>query len=320
MINSGMKIAADSLFRACACAQEIRLGKNGAVDPKLGSGEVRLREMSEGAAFACAEAVFHRGHTVDIDIGPDEMMIFCVTGGRMRLRCDFLPEWDIGDGSIIYSAPERSDSVKAQLEAYPGDKFCLAIVSISRSAWRRMCGEGLEPEFLYLKSVAPLVSAFLPETDALFREMCFIRMHNLESERVLLLANALRAVAYIFDSASGEDKALGADRERMLVKNLPNRMMRDVMRPPTIPEMAREIGISPTKLKTLFREIHGTSIYAAFREAKLTLAGELLDTTGSSVREVAFQCGYQSQGQFTEAFRGKFGMTPSEYRQRRDEG
>jgi len=316
MISGGMKTAADSLFRVCSCAQEIRLGVDAAVDPMQGSGDIKIREVCEGLYFAAVEATFYRGHTIELSIAPDEMMILCVMNGRMHLKSSFLPEWDVGEGSVIYSSSERKGTIHAELRANPGDRFSLAMISISLAAWHRLCGEGDEAEFLHVNASAPLVSAYIPETEALFREMCYMRLQNAESERIVLLADALRAMAYIFNSAFYDDEPSGTDALLLLVKNLPKRMMRDLSKPPTIPEMAEELGISPTKLKTLFKQIHGTSIYAMFRRNKLELAGELLDTTASSIRDIAFQCGYQSQGQFADAFSGYFGMTPSEYRQR----
>ena len=62
------------------------------------------------------------------------------------------------------------------------------------------------------------------------------------------------------------------------------------------------------------RKIAGMPVYQYFKRAKMQRAMELLKTTAQSIREIAFQCGYSSQGQFSAAFRSEFGLTPLQAR------
>jgi AraC-like DNA-binding protein len=47
---------------------------------------------------------------------------------------------------------------------------------------------------------------------------------------------------------------------------------------------------------------------------RLRKATKLLRETGSPVRVIAYQCGYESEAAFARAFKKRFGVSPGEYR------
>lgn len=67
---------------------------------------------------------------------------------------------------------------------------------------------------------------------------------------------------------------------------------------------------------TLRRKLHseGTSVQEIKDQARLTLGLHLLQTTRQPISLVAEKCGYQSQSRFTDRFKRRFGLTPSELR------
>ena len=82
-----------------------------------------------------------------------------------------------------------------------------------------------------------------------------------------------------------------------------------------IEELARELGVSRFHLQRIFREIFGTSLYQRIKTIRLEKAANLLVVNrGSTISEIALQCGYSSQASFLKAFRERFGMTPGLWR------
>lgn len=67
---------------------------------------------------------------------------------------------------------------------------------------------------------------------------------------------------------------------------------------------------------TLHRKLKSerTSIQEIKDQAKLGKGLHLLQTTHYSIRLVEEKCGYQSQSKFTDRFKKRFGLTPSELR------
>jgi AraC-like DNA-binding protein len=67
-------------------------------------------------------------------------------------------------------------------------------------------------------------------------------------------------------------------------------------------------------LHTCFKELHGVTLFAFGRGLRLDHGQQLLLDTRLTVREIAEQCGYPEQANFTAAFRKRFGVAPSQLR------
>lgn len=83
--------------------------------------------------------------------------------------------------------------------------------------------------------------------------------------------------------------------------------------PPSLLELAAQVGISDWKLKVGFREVFGTTVYGYLREHRMTYAHQLMDQGAVNINEVACMVGYSNPSHFTSAFRKKYGINPSEY-------
>lgn len=82
----------------------------------------------------------------------------------------------------------------------------------------------------------------------------------------------------------------------------------------TINELSREAGINSFKLKSLFRKELNKSVFEYQVERKLSKAYRLLLETRRSISEISLLSGYQSTGSFSNAFKRKYGIRPSDLR------
>jgi AraC family transcriptional regulator, transcriptional activator of the genes for pyochelin and ferripyochelin receptors len=80
--------------------------------------------------------------------------------------------------------------------------------------------------------------------------------------------------------------------------------------PPSIVELAQQVGLNDYKLKLGFRHVFKTTPFGYLREQRLELARQLLSDTEMSVEDVAIAVGYQSRSSFTAAFRRQFERSP----------
>lgn len=80
---------------------------------------------------------------------------------------------------------------------------------------------------------------------------------------------------------------------------------------PGIEELAKQAGMSPTKLKNEFKLYFGEPIYQYYLGKQMDYALILLRDKKMKVGSVAKLLGYQSEGKFTVAFKEKFGKLPS---------
>lgn len=84
--------------------------------------------------------------------------------------------------------------------------------------------------------------------------------------------------------------------------------------PPTIPELARRVGMNQTKLKAMFKAAYGTTIHEFVQKQRMNRAIDLLASRDLSIAEIAFEVGYDYPASFTHAFVREFGHSPKEAR------
>lgn len=169
-------------------------------------------------------------------------------------------------------------------------------------------------DYMYIKA--------LPMATEVFRRMAFTKMRSEAVERLFLRSCLTEALSYAVEAMMGrscEDKRpaqrLTLDAyELARIREVPEEMEKNLMTPSTIDELSRKLGISNTKLQKGFRYIYGVSVYQYYKKMKLNRAMELIKSSDMSIREIAFHCGYASQGQFSTAFRKEFGVQPSKMR------
>lgn len=83
--------------------------------------------------------------------------------------------------------------------------------------------------------------------------------------------------------------------------------------PPTLQELADQVGINIKKLKLGFKQIYGDSVFSFLFDYKMDYARKLLDNGNYNVNEVGIKIGYSSASHFIAAFKKKFGTTPKKY-------
>jgi len=83
--------------------------------------------------------------------------------------------------------------------------------------------------------------------------------------------------------------------------------------PPTLQELADEIGLSLKKLKEGFKQIYGDSVFSFLFDYKMEVARKLLESGENNVNEVGHKVGYSTSSHFISAFKKKYGTTPKKY-------
>lgn len=90
-------------------------------------------------------------------------------------------------------------------------------------------------------------------------------------------------------------------------------MISRMIEPPTLVELAEEIGLSLKKLKEGFKQIYGDSVFSFLFDYKMEYARRLLETGQHNVNEIGLKVGYSTSSHFIAAFKKKYGTTPKKY-------
>lgn len=86
--------------------------------------------------------------------------------------------------------------------------------------------------------------------------------------------------------------------------------------PPTIPKLAKEIGLNEFKLKQGFKALFGETVFGFITNQRMTLAKTMLLNTNKSIEDIAETIGYGYAHHFGAAFKKKFGESPQQFRQK----
>nr|WP_262903519.1 AraC family transcriptional regulator [Niabella beijingensis] len=83
--------------------------------------------------------------------------------------------------------------------------------------------------------------------------------------------------------------------------------------PPVIKTLAVDAGMSPTKLKRLFKQIFGNSIFSYYQEFRMKEAALLLREKKYTVSDVGYRLGFSNLSHFSRVFEAHIGMKPKQY-------
>ncbi len=84
--------------------------------------------------------------------------------------------------------------------------------------------------------------------------------------------------------------------------------------PPPLPDLARQLGISETRLKSGFKTMNGTTVMQYCIQKRIEAARFLLKENHHSISEIGDIVGYEDHSAFSRAFRKHCSYSPREWR------
>ncbi len=106
------------------------------------------------------------------------------------------------------------------------------------------------------------------------------------------------------------------DREKIIAAR--EILLSRYQEPPSISELARQVGINEYKLKKGFRDFFATSIFSYVLRCRMRRAVHLLIDSQKSIKEIGYEVGYKTPQHFSGAFRKQFGKSPKMVRENPD--
>lgn len=103
------------------------------------------------------------------------------------------------------------------------------------------------------------------------------------------------------------------DREVLKIRKAKDIIISRMSEPPSLQDLANEVGLNLKKLKEGFKQIYGDTVYSFLFDYKMDHARKLLESNQYNVNEVGLHVGYSTSSHFIAAFKKKFGTTPKQY-------
>jgi len=91
-------------------------------------------------------------------------------------------------------------------------------------------------------------------------------------------------------------------------------LLSHINNPPSIQDLAKQVGINDKKLKYGFKEVYNQTVYGCLFDYKMNMARQLLQETEKTINEVALECGYEYASHFSTAFKRKYGISPKMFK------
>jgi AraC-like DNA-binding protein len=110
---------------------------------------------------------------------------------------------------------------------------------------------------------------------------------------------------------TGKQSLKDTDKEKLyLIKEV---LQHSFLEPYSLQSIAKMAGINEFKLKKGFKEIFGNTVFGYLADLKMEYAKEKLVQKKASISEISDEIGFQHPQHFSQAFKKKYGYSPSQY-------
>jgi len=83
----------------------------------------------------------------------------------------------------------------------------------------------------------------------------------------------------------------------------------------TVAQVAEHVGIDRSYMYKLFKQHTGYSPQQILLNTRLSASRQMISDESYSIAEIAYACGFESVGYFSNAFKNKYGASPIKFRQ-----
>ncbi len=234
--------------------------------------------------------------------------------------------WTMAGGTSIYLGPGdlgihtmdccAVSTISLPLGHYEGITVALDLERLAREPLPFLREAGVDPGALLHKfrsSGAPLALPAAPEIAHIFDPLYSA------SERLRLpyyRLKALELLLFLEELVPEREPQLGQYHAKQVevIKEIHALLTADLRQRHTIEELSRKYLINTATLKAVFKAVYSQPIGAYMKEFRLRRAMDLLRESDRSIAEIGAQVGYESQGNFAEAFKALTHLSPSAYR------
>jgi AraC-like DNA-binding protein len=244
-------------------------------------------------------------------------MHFCLKGNSKFLFNNGSYSFDVLDNrSILLYNPQRD--LPINLEIRPKSTLISLLISIEKfhslfsneaSFIPFLSSENSNKKYYDDSEIKPMVSIVLQQ---------IINASVNSSVRNLYIKGKIYELLSLHfqkdETAEGEYCPFLVDEQNVLkIRKAKEIIIARMSEPPSLQELANEIGLNIKKLKEGFKQIYGDTVYSFLFDYKMEHSRRLLESNQYNVNEVGTQVGYSTASHFIAAFKKKFGTTPKKY-------
>lgn len=103
------------------------------------------------------------------------------------------------------------------------------------------------------------------------------------------------------------------ENDVILIYQIRDQILQQLETPPLLADLAHQAGMSDSKLKKLFKQIFGNSIFNYYQVFRMKEAARLIREKKMTVSEVGYHLGFSNLSHFGKIFEEHIGMKPKKY-------
>ena len=209
----------------------------------------------------------------------------------IELESQLITKVKIGDLSEARRILNELLAILILYENHSVDRLKIRIVELCSLLSRAAIERGSETNMV-LQMNDRLISAIMG-TDDIY-DMCYQFQENMD----------------IFT----ESLFFASDQSSMSIKKAAEYIAAHFSEELTLSRVADEIGLNPSYLSSLFKQVTGESFKEYLNSIRIKEAQHLLSNTSYPIMQIAVSCGFSDQSYFTKVFKKCTGLTPRQYR------
>ena len=135
-------------------------------------------------------------------------------------------------------------------------------------------------------------------------------------QQLYLKGKAYELISIFFNQNAESAKScpfLMDDEYLSKVKKVKDIVVDKMVDPPSLNDLAEEVGLNLKKLKQGFKQVYGASVFNFLFNYKMEYSRKLLDSGKYNINEVGEKVGYSTASHFIASFKKKYGITPKKY-------
>ncbi len=218
--------------------------------------------------------------------------------------------------SLVLFNPKQN--LPINIELHPKSKVIIILITIKRfhsffSEFSKYISflnvNNLDKKYYSAKDLTP--------SETIVLNQIFSNKLHESLEKLYLKGKAFELLSLYFNVNENEDAEkcpfLEDEENVEKIKKAKEIIIERMANPPSLNELAVEIGLSLKKLKDGFKHIYGETVFNFLIDYKLDYARKLLESKKYNVSEISDMIGYSTSSHFIAAFKKKFGTTPKRY-------
>jgi AraC-like DNA-binding protein len=133
---------------------------------------------------------------------------------------------------------------------------------------------------------------------------------------LVVLATGLIA-ALIYGAARKRRAEKAPPKYRKVIDAVTQRIQKEYKQEIDFSDLAQSLGYSEPNLRKIFRQYTGATPLQYLITLRLNRARDMLETSDDTINEIMYSVGFSDPSYFIQSFKKRFGMTPSQWREKR---